>query len=62
MRFERYQVVPLKDHSLPVQCEERNASFWGLYGIDILGDAYAIGDFSSKPDAEFIRDALIASA
>lgn len=60
MKFDKYEVVPLRDHTQPVQCEERNAQFWGLYGID-KDDAYAIGDFSSKADAEFIRDAIQAS-
>lgn len=61
MRFEKYDVVPLKDHANPVQCEERNAQFWGLYGVDAAGDSYAIGDFSDKTNAEFIRDAIQAS-
>ena len=61
MKFEKYEVVPLKNHSNPEQCEERNAQFWGLYGIDKNDDAYAVGDFSSKTDAEFIRSAIQAS-
>ena len=61
MTFEKYKVVPLRGHAKPVQCEERNAQFWGLYGIDDKDDAYAIGDFSSRADAEFIRDAVQAS-
>ena len=61
MKFEKYDVVPLRDHSQPRQCSERNAEFWGLYGIDINDDAYAIGDFNAKSDAEFIRDAILAS-
>ena len=61
MKFEDYKVVPLKDHANPVECAERNAQFWGLYGVDDKGDAYAVGDFSSKTDAEFIRDAIQAS-
>jgi len=61
VKFEEYKVVPLKDHANPVQCAERNVQFWGLYGIDKNDDAYAIGDFSSKADAEFIRDAIQAS-
>ena len=61
MKFESYKIVPLRDHSNPAQCEERNAQFWGLYGVDSNDDAYAIGDFSEKTDAEFIRDAIQAS-
>lgn len=61
MKFEKYEVVPLKDHANPEQCEERHAQFWGLYGINKDDDAYAVGDFSSKTAAEFIRDALEAS-
>lgn len=60
MKFEAYDVVPLRDHANPVQCKERNAQFWGLYGV-IGTDAYAIGDFSSRTDAEFIKDAIQAS-
>lgn len=61
MKFERYEVVPLRDHAHPTQCAERNAQFWGLFGIDKMNDAYAIGDFSSRTDAEFIKGALEAS-
>ena len=62
MKFNSYEIVPLLDLGEHVeQCEERHAHLWGLYGIDPLGDAYAIGDFSTKNDAQFIRDALIAS-
>jgi hypothetical protein len=61
VKFEKYEVIPLKDHANPVQCETRNAQFWGLYGIDKNDDAYAVGDFSSKTDAEFIKDAIQAS-
>jgi hypothetical protein len=43
------------------ECSAQHADFWGLYGIDSNDDAYAIGDFSTKRDAEFIRDAIIAS-
>jgi len=32
-----------------------------LYGVDEAEDAFAVGDFSSKLDAEFIRDAINAS-
>jgi hypothetical protein len=60
--FESYVVRPMRD--LGETCEEcsaQHADFWGLYGIDSNDDAYAIGDFSTKRDAEFIRDAIIAS-
>ncbi len=62
MKFNSYEVVPLQDLGEHVeQCEERHADVWGLYGIDSHGDAYAIGDFSTKSDAQFIKDALDAS-
>ena len=62
MEFNSYEIVPLQDLGEHVeQCEERQADLWGLYGIDPKGDAYAIGDFSTRSDAQFIRDALIAS-
>ena len=62
MQFISYEIVPLRDSGETAeQCEERNADFWGLFGIDKDKDAYAIGDFSSKSDAEFIRDAINAS-
>lgn len=62
MKFQKYEVVPLQDHGeTVVQCEERNADLWGLYGIDEHDDAYAVGDFRSKSDAEFIKGALEAS-
>lgn len=62
MKFNSFKVVPLQDLGECVeQCEERNADLWGLYGIDANDDAYAIGDFSTKHDAEFIKDALQAS-
>lgn len=61
MKFITYEVVPLRDHANPVQCAERNAQFWGLYGIDEQDDAFAIGDFSTKEDAEFIKGAIEAS-
>jgi hypothetical protein len=60
--FKSYEVVPM--HELGEHCEEckpERADFWGLYGIDEQGNAFAIGDFSTKYDAEFIKDALIAS-
>lgn len=62
MTFESYRILPMQD--LGEHCEETTASradFWGLYGIDNDGNAYAIGDFSTKNDAEFIRDAIHAS-
>jgi len=61
VKFERYEVVPLKNQKTPVECAKRNAEFYGLFGIDKDNDAYAIGDFSDEAGAEFIRDALIAS-
>lgn len=61
MKFKKFEVVPLRDQTNPVQTEERNAQFWGLYGVTNNDDAYAIGDFTSKDDAEFIRGALEAS-
>ena len=61
MKFQSYIVAPLKHHSNPVECAERNAQFWGLFGIDENDDAFAIGDFSTKQDAEFIKDAIEAS-
>lgn len=61
MKFETYDVVPLRGHDNPETCEELDADFWGLYGIDKDGNAFAVGDFSSKSDAEFIRDAIYAS-
>lgn len=60
--FKSYEVVPLRglgEHCK--QCKPADADFWGLYGIDENEDAFAIGDFSTKSDAEFIKDALIAS-
>lgn len=61
MKFDSYEVVPLQDLGEHVeQCEERHADLWGLYGVS-KGDAYAIGDFSTKSDAQFIKDALEAS-
>jgi len=60
--FESYVIRPMRD--LGESCEEckpRHADFWGLFGIDSDDNAYAIGDFSDKSDAEFIRDAIHAS-
>ncbi len=62
MQFESYFVVPLRD--LGEHCEEcdaEHADFWGLYGVDDSNRAYAIGDFSTKSDAEFISEAIQAS-
>ena len=62
MTFLSYRILPMQD--LGEHCEEcmpRHADFWGLYGIDKNDDAYAIGDFSTKSDAEFIRDAINTS-
>lgn len=61
MRFENFVLVPMRNNSSPTVCAERNAEFWGLFGIDKDENAYAIGDFSKKSDAEFIRDAIQAS-
>lgn len=61
MNFLKYKIVPMSGTSDPKQCEERNAEFWGLYGIDANDYAYAIGDFSVKSDAQFIKDAIEAS-
>ena len=58
MKFERYTIVPLRNHADPVECVERLAQFWGLYGVDEHDNAYAIGDFSSKADAEQIRSGI----
>jgi hypothetical protein len=60
--FRSYVVRPMRD--LGEHCEEcpaHEADFWGLYGIDANDDAYAVGDFSTKIDAEFIKDAIEAS-
>ena len=62
MQFISYEIVPLRNSGESAeQCEERNADFWGLFGIDKDENAYAIGDFSSKSDAEFIKGAINAS-
>ena len=61
MTFKSYVILPMQD--LGEHCEEtaaHHADFWGLYGVDANDDAYAIGDFSNKSDAEFIRDAINA--
>jgi hypothetical protein len=43
------------------ECRPSQADFWGLFGVDENENRYAIGDFSEKSDAEFIRDAIHAS-
>jgi hypothetical protein len=54
--FQSFKVLPMRDLGEHCEeCEPRHADFWGLYGIEESGDAYAIGDFSTKSDAEFIR-------
>ena len=58
MRFNSYEVVALRDLGEHAEeCEEQDAEFWGLYGV-ANGDAYAIGDFSSREHAESIKDAI----
>lgn len=62
MTFLSYKILPMQDFG--ERTEETTpgrADFWSLYGIDKNDDAYAIGDFSNKKDAEFIRDAINAS-
>ncbi len=59
MTFQSYKILPMQD--LGEHCEETTAcraDFWGLYGIAENGDAYAIGDFSTRNDAEFIKGAI----
>ena len=61
MGFVSYEIVPLRD--LGEHCEQvepRHAEFWGLYGIDADGNAYAIGDFKNHSDAEFIKAGIEA--
>lgn len=60
MTFKQYRVVPLQGRTSPRQCAPRDADYWGLFGIDEDDDAYAIGDFSSSRDAEFIMRRLLA--
>ena len=56
MQFVDYHVVALKDLGEHVEeCEEYEADFYGLYGVDDQGDAYAIGDFQTREDAELIK-------
>ena len=63
MQFQSYFVTAMQDlgkHS--VECEPKDADFWGLYGVGLdCGHAYAIGDFSTKTEAMFIKDAIEAS-
>jgi hypothetical protein len=58
--FIEYRVVPLTGSTAtePEACDERYADFWGLYGLDDDGWLYAIGDFSSKEEAEYIKGRL----
>lgn len=61
MQFKTYEVVPLRDFGEHCkQCEPHQAEFWGLYGIDEDDNAYAVGDFANKSDAEFIKDAIMS--
>ena len=61
MQFQSYIVMPMRDLGEHCeQCPPQNADFWGLYGIGEDDHAYAIGDFSTKSGAEFIKDALEA--
>lgn len=61
MQFDTYEVVPLRDLGEHCeQCEPHLAEFWGLYGISD-GQAYAVGDFANKSDAEFIKAAIQGS-
>ena len=62
MQFQSYLVVPMRDlgeHCEP--CPPQNADFWGLYGVGEDECAYAIGDFSTQNEVEFIRGALETS-
>ena len=59
MEFTRYGIVPLKNLGEHCeQCDDRHAEFWGLFGFDNQDNAYAIGDFNNKSDAEFIKAAI----
>ena len=61
MKFISYEIVPLRELGEHCeQCEPRHAEFWGLYGIDSDDNAYAIGDFKHKSDAEFIKSGIEA--
>lgn len=60
MQFVDYHVVALKDLGEHCEeCEEHEADFYGLYGVDDQGDAYAIGDFCSREDAELIKSGIM---
>ena len=62
MEFISFVVRAMRDLGEHTEeCPAEQADFWGLYGIDENDDAYAIGDFSTKCDAELIKDALEAS-
>lgn len=59
MQFVDYHVVALKDLGEHCEeCEEHEADFYGLYGVDDQGDAYAIGDFQTREDAELIKSGI----
>ena len=59
MKFKQYDIVPMRmEGDLAHQTTPRRAQFWGLYGIDDGDNAYAIGDFNKRADAQFIRDVL----
>lgn len=60
MQFVDYHVVALKDLGEHCEeCEEHEADFYGLYGVDDQGDAYAIGDFQTREDAELIKSGIM---
>lgn len=60
MQFVDYHVVALKDLGEHCEeCEEYEADFYGLYGVDDQGDAYAIGDFQTREDAELIKSGIM---
>lgn len=60
MQFVDYHVVALKDLGEHCEeCEEHEADFYGLYGVNDQGDAYAIGDFQTREDAELIKSGIM---
>jgi hypothetical protein len=60
VQFVDYHVVALKDLGEHCEeCEEHEADFYGLYGVDDQGDAYAIGDFQTREDAELIKSGIM---
>ena len=62
MQFKSYFVTAMKDYGEHCeQCLPKDADFWGLYGVGDDEHAYAVGDFSTKGEAEFIKGALEAS-